>query len=197
MKSEGMLLLIGSGWHPYREYVLQGLASQSALWLIDSQPAGWQLPYLVGSSVVGLLDAEREIVDRPGLLAAAQQVAAEHKVTGVVTYDELLVTATAGIAEQLGMRGLTVAGAENCRDKSRTRAALTLAGLPQPRFASVYDLAEALEQADWIGYPVVSKPRGMGASVGVVRSDLPADLHAAFEVAERARRTGPPAYEQG
>jgi biotin carboxylase len=109
----------------------------------------------------------------------------------------MLVTVTALIAEQLGVRGLTVAGAENCRDKSRTRAALTLARLPQPRFAMVYDLAEALEQAARIGYPVVSKPRGMGASVGVVRSDSPAELRAAFEVAERVRRAGPPAYEQG
>jgi biotin carboxylase len=194
---EGVVLLIGSGWRPYREYLLQGFARHSPLWLIDERPATWQLPYIVGSSVVGLLDEQRVVADRQGLVEAALQVAQDCKVTGVLTYEELLVTATAYVAERLGVRGLTVAGAENCRDKSRSRATLAQAGIAQPGYALVRDLAEALEAADRIGYPVVSKPRGMGASVGVVQADDPDGLRAAFEVAERARRAGPPAYEDG
>ena len=194
---EGVMLLIGSGWRPYREYLLQGFARHSPLWLIDGQPATWQLPYLVGSSVVGLLDEQRVVADRQGLLDAALEVAQHCKVTGVLTYEELLVTATAYVAERLGVRGLTVAGAENCRDKSRSRAALAQAGIAQPGYALVRELAEALEAADRIGYPVVSKPRGMGASIGVAQADDPDGLRAAFEVAERARRAGPPAYEDG
>jgi hypothetical protein len=194
---EGVVLLIGSGWRPYREYLVQGLARHSALWLIDDRPADWQLPYLLGSSVVGLLDAERVILDRPGLLAAALELAQERKVAGVLTYDELLVTATAEIAERLGVRGLTVAGADNCRDKHRSRAALTAAGLLQPRYALVHDLAEGLRAAARIGYPVVVKPRGMGASVGVAQAADPGQLASALTVADRARHAGPPAYEDG
>ncbi|MFL6163970.1 MAG: ATP-grasp domain-containing protein [Jatrophihabitantaceae bacterium] len=195
--TDDLVLLIGSGWHPYREYLLQGLARQSRVWLIDERPPSWQQPYLAGSSVVPLLDEERAIADRRGLIEAALKVAADHKVAGVLTYDELLVTVTARIAELLGVRGLTVAGAENCRDKSRTRAALTLARLPQPRYAVVHDLAEATEAAARIGYPLVVKPRGMGASVGVVRVAGAKALRAAFEITDRARRTGPPVYEDG
>jgi biotin carboxylase len=194
---EGVVLLIGSGWRPYREYLLKGLARESALWLIDQQPPSWQDSYLAGSSVVGLLDEDRVVPDRQGLIDAALAVSEHHKVVGVVTYDELFVTAAAHVAERLGVRGLTVAGAENCRDKSRTRAALTAAGLPQPRFALVHDIDEAVRAADDIGFPVVAKPRGMGASVGVVRAERPADFRGAFEATERARHAGPPVYEDG
>jgi carbamoylphosphate synthase large subunit len=194
---EGVVLLIGSGWRPYREYLLKGLAGESALWLIDQQPPSWQDSYLAGSSVVGLLDENRVVPDRQGLIDAALAVSEHHKVIGVVTYDELFVTAASHVAERLGVRGLTVAGAENCRDKSRTRAALTAAGLPQPWFAVVHDIAEAVAAADRIGFPVVAKPRGMGASVGVVRAERPAELSGAFEGAERARHAGPPVYEDG
>jgi len=102
---EGVVLLIGSGWRPYREYLLSGLAGESALWLIDQQPPSWQDSYLVGSSVVGLLDEDRVVPDRQGLVDAALTVTEHHKVVGVVTYDELFVTATAHVAERLGVRG--------------------------------------------------------------------------------------------
>jgi biotin carboxylase len=194
---DGVVLLIGSGWRPYREYLLHGLARQSALWLIDGRPPTWQRPYLTGSSVVGLLDEDRFVPDRQGLVGAALRVAEEQKVLGILTYDEQFVTATAHVAERLGVRGLTVVGAENCRDKARTRAALTAAGLPQPRYALVHNLDEAVAAATRIGYPVVVKPRGMGASAGVVRAERPDDLAGALEVAGRAGRAGPPVYEDG
>lgn len=194
---DGVVLLIGSGMQPYREYLLQGLARQSALWLIGEEPVTWQAPYIVGYSAVGALDTGRPVFDQHGFVEAARAVAAERKVAGVVTYDELLVTSAARVAESIGVRGLTVAGAENCRDKARTRAALTAAGLPQPRYALVHDLASASTAAEEIGYPVVAKPRGMGASVGVVRAEWAEDLAGAFAITERARRLGPPVYEDG
>lgn len=194
---EGLVLLIGSGWRPYREYLLKGLAGRSSLWLIDAQPPTWQHPYIIGSTVIGPLDDEGVVADRQGLIDTALALAANHKVVGVLTYDELLVTATAHVAEHLGVRGLSVAGAENCRDKARSRASLTAAGLRQPGYALVHDLAEAVEAAGRIGFPVVAKPRGMGMSVGVMEAAGPEDLKAAFEVAERARRSGPPVYGDG
>ncbi len=194
---DGVVLLVGSGWRPYREYLLQGLARRTELWLLDGQPATWQAPYIVGGSVVGMLDAQRSVPDQQGLIEAALEVAATRPVVGVLTYDELSVMATARIAERLGARGLTVTGAESCRDKARTRAALTEAALPQPRYAVVNTFEAAAEAAERIGYPVVVKPRGMGASVGVVRAERAADLAAAFEVTERVRHSGPPAFEQG
>ena len=81
----GVVLLIGSGWRPYREYLLQGLAKRASLWLIDEKPASWQDPYIVGSSVVEALDEERAVPDRQGLLDAALKVVADRDVLGVVT----------------------------------------------------------------------------------------------------------------
>jgi biotin carboxylase len=88
-------------------------------------------------------------------------------------------------------------GADSCRNKHRTRAALTRAGLPQPRFAYVTTAAEAAETAAVFGYPVVVKPRGAGASIGVVMASGPDAIGAAFELAETATHGGAPAYEGG
>jgi biotin carboxylase len=195
--AEAVLLLLGSGRRAYREYLLQGLAGHAPLWLIDDQEPTWQRRYLVGSSLVAPLDDAGIVADQDGLTAAALAVAADRKIAGVVTYDELQVTAAAHVAEQLGVRGLTAAGAQNCRDKARTRAALTAAGVPQPGFAVAHDLAQALAAAQRIGYPVVVKPRGMGMSVGVTQADGPAELVAAFELAVRACASGPPSYADG
>jgi biotin carboxylase len=195
--SGGAVLVIGSGRQLYREYLLEGASRRRPLWLIDEQPPTWQRPYIVGSAVVEPLDPVREIPDRQGLLDAATAAARAYGVRGIFTYDELLVTATADIADRLGLPGLTASGAEHCRNKPASRQALTAAGLPQPRFALAYTEAEASAAAAGIGYPVVVKPRGMAASVGVVRADGPADLPAAFAVAERASRSGAVAYEGG
>jgi hypothetical protein len=194
---DGVVLLIGSGRQPYREYLMEGASRRWPLWLIDEEGPTWQRRYIVGSGVVGLLDHGRSIPDEQGLLAAAAVVARTHRICGVFTYDEMLVVATARIADGLGLPGLTAGGAERCRNKLKTRQTLTAAGLPQPRFALAHSAEDAGQAAAAIGYPVVLKPRGMGASIGVVKADGPADLPAAFAVAERASHSGPVDYEGG
>jgi biotin carboxylase len=195
--TEGVVLLIGSGRQPYREYLMAGASQRGDLWLIDAQEPTWQRSFSVGSSVVALLDEAREIPDRRRLIDTAVDIARAQQVLGAFTYDELLVVATAGIAQRLGLRGLSPAGADRCRDKHRSRQALTAAGLPQPRFALTRTPGEAVRAADVIGYPVVAKPLGMAASVGVARAESPGDLESAFAVAERASQFGPPGYAGG
>ncbi|MGF1425977.1 ATP-grasp domain-containing protein [Kitasatospora sp. LaBMicrA B282] len=195
--TDGLILLIGSGGRDYREYLLAGAAARRPLWLLDAAEPTWQRPHLAGATVVPLLDPERLVPDVEGLVKAAAAVAADHPVAGVFSYDETLVTATAEVAAALGLPGLGVEGADNCRDKHRTRRLLTEAGLLQPRFAHVGTLAEAQAAAGEFGYPVVLKPRGMGASIGVVRATGAAELAAAFAVAEGAGQGGNPAYRGG
>src|SRR5262249_59062159 len=110
------------------------------------------------------------------------------------TYDEPQVIATARIADRLGLPGLSAAGAQRCRNKHETRLALTAAGLPQPRFRLAGTAEDAGKAAATLGYPVVLKPRGMAASLGVVRAEGPGEVAGAFEVAERAGRSGPVAF---
>ena len=193
----GPVLVIGSGQQLYRQYLIEGAARRRPLWLIDDHPPTWQRPYLVGSSVVEMLDSTLQIPDELALLGAAAAVARSHPVSGVFTYDEPQVIATARVADQLGLPGLSAGGAQRCRNKHQTRLALTAAGLPQPRYALAGTAEVAGKAAAAIGYPVVLKPRGMAASIGVVRVDGPAGVPAGFEVAERASHCGPSAFRGG
>ena len=193
----GPVLVIGSGQQLYRRYLIEGAARRRPLWLLDDQAASWQRPYLMGSSVVGMLDSTLQIPDEPALLDAAATVARAHRVSGIFTYDEPQVIATARIADRLGLPGLSAAGAQRCRNKHETRLALTAAGLPQPRFRLAGTAEDAGKAAATLGYPVVLKPRGMAASIGVVRAEGPGEVAAAFEVAERASRSGPVAFRGG
>lgn len=196
-REPAVVLVVGSGARHYREYLLAGAARRHRLWLLDAAEPTWQRRYVVGSSVVPLLDRARLVPDQAGLVAAAQEVAARREVAGVFSYDETLVVATAHVAHALGLPGATPDGIENCRDKYRSRCALRAAGLPQPRFAFVSTVDDAAEAAARIGFPVVLKPRGMGASIGVVRAGCAGDVPAAFEVAHAASYGGNPAYEGG
>src|SRR5438034_607459 len=130
MDGDGIVLVVGSGGRLYREYLLASAARRRPLWLLDAADPTWQAPYLAGSTAVALRDDARLVPDVDGLVAAARDVAAARKVVGVFTYDETLVMATAQIAESLGRPGFGVDGADACRNKHRTREALTRAGLP-------------------------------------------------------------------
>lgn len=197
-KADGAVLLVGSGFSPvYREYLMQGAARAYPLWLMDSTPPSWQVPYLVGSTVVEPLDRDRQVPDQAALVAAAAELAQRQPIRGVFTWDETLVVATAHIAARLGLRGFDPDSADRCRNKHRSRQALTAAGLRQPRFELVHTADEAARAAEALGYPVVVKPRGMAASIGVGRASSRTELKAAFVVADRLSHSGPPAYEGG
>jgi biotin carboxylase len=195
--TDGVVLQFGSGFQPYRQYLLEGAAKRRPLWLIDDEPASWQQPYLAGSSVVVPLEGSGLVLDHDALLAAAEAVARSHRVRGVFTYDEPSVIITALVADRLGLPGLTAAGAEGCRNKAKSRELLTAAGLPQPRFAVATTAEEAATAAADIGYPVVVKPRGMAASIGVALVDGPDGIADAFERADDSSRSGPAAYHGG
>lgn len=47
---------------------------------------------------------------------------------------------------------------ETCGDKLRTTVALTAAGVPSPRTFAAFDIAQAAEAAERLGYPLVLKP---------------------------------------
>lgn len=197
MTDEGVVLLIGSGVQRYREYLLAGAARGRRIWLIDGAEATWQKPYVVGTTVVPMLSAARLTPDQEGLIAAALEIARHQRVVGVFSYDEVLIVTTAHIAERLGLPGSTVEGAENCRNKQRNRTVLTAAGLPQPRFTLVRTFEEARPAAEAAGYPLVLKPQGMGASIGVIRVDRADDLPDAFAMSLRSSFGGNPTYEGG
>ncbi|MFJ4007051.1 acetyl-CoA carboxylase biotin carboxylase subunit family protein [Streptomyces sp. NPDC090023] len=188
--TDGVILLIGCGMREYREYLLAGAAAAHPVWLFTGEEPDWQAPYLTGHTVV-------DVMDRAAVLAAARELAARVPVRATLSWDETLIVTTAHVAEALGLPGAGVDGVEGCRDKFRSRRLLTEAGVAQPRFAYVDTAEEALTAAAEIGYPVVVKPRGMGASIGVVLAADADEVAGAFRTADEASQIGAVPYRSG
>lgn len=102
---------------------------------------------------------------------------------GVVTFWDHGVVAAAHVAEEFGLRGCTVEGAEQARNKYRMRSALAARGIPQPRFARVTSMAGLAASGEEFGYPLIFKPTGAAGSAGVLTITGPGEVAAAFETA--------------
>jgi biotin carboxylase len=114
--------------------------------------------------------------------AAARAIAALHAhypLRAVVGLDDDTVEAAAAACELLHLRGNPVAAVQAARDKARTRAVLTEAGLVQPPFFLIEEGADLAKAAARASYPCVVKPLSLGGSRGVIRADGPAALVAA------------------
>lgn len=193
--TNGVLLVIGSGLQLYRGYLMSSAAERARaaghdLWLLNGTKPTWQQQYIAGSNVLNVFDHDK-------LIATAREVAEQRPVVGVIGWDEPLVIPTARIADMLGVPGLSLDGVYGVRDKHRCRRLLTEAGLPQPKFGMAANAAQARAVASEIGYPVVVKPRALGASIGVSLAADEAELDAAFRVAEDAGFVGDEPFHGG
>ena len=127
------------------------------------------------------------VVPLSDLSAGVDAVAALHErspVDAIVAVDDQGVEVAAAAGERLGLRHNDPAAAAATRDKSVMRDALARAGIPQPRFALVHEVAELQRVAATIPMPWVVKPLHLSASRGVIRAD---DLPSARRAAERVR----------
>lgn len=189
------LLVIGSGLKLYREYLVRSVAERAReaglrLVLINNLKPTWQHEYFDDITVVNVFDHQV-------LLDTARELAAEYTVAGVLCWDEPLVMPAAELAAEFGVPGLSIPGVHGCRDKHSCRTRLTAAGLPQPGFHLAADLADARAAAGRIGYPVIVKPRALGASMGVSLARDEAELDAAYRVAHEASLVGDEPYRGG
>jgi biotin carboxylase len=186
--SEPLIILVTSGYHLYREYLLKLVAARTRVWLFADRPAGWENPYLVGSTVVDTLDAT-------AMVAAAH--ALPEAPAGVLCWDEIRMIPTAELIAALGLPGSVPDAIGRCRDKHRTRNALDAAGVPQPSSMLVDSFDGAVTAAATTGYPVVLKPRALGASFGVSAAAGPEAMPAAYAEARGATEDGVPRYDAG
>lgn len=190
--SRGTLLVIGSGLKVYREYLVAPISRRAReagleTVLLNNLKPTWQRDYFDEVVVANVFDSET-------MGRAAREVAARRNVVSLMCWDEPLVLDAGLLAAEFGVPGLSARGVRGCRDKELTRAALTEAGLPQPGFALTTTVEQARAEAARIGYPVVVKPRAMGASIGVVFAADEAELDAAFGVALAASGVDPGPY---
>lgn len=112
---------------------------------------------------------------------AVLALARDRRIDGVLAFASDPAAGTAAhVSSALGLPGLGVAAAHCLSNKAAFRAFLKTHGFRTPEFAAVTSLAEAIEAASGIGFPVMVKPTDSSGSKGVSRVLCDADLPAAF-----------------
>jgi predicted ATP-grasp superfamily ATP-dependent carboligase len=185
-----MLVLISTGPHKYREYLLSAISTRYRIHLVNTVEPTWEAPYLVGSTLVPTTDLEL-------VSTAVADIASREPVRGVLSWDEARVHQAAAVAERLGLPTTPAEAVWRCRDKYQSRSALASGSVSQPAFALVGTVEEALAAAVRMGYPVVVKPRAAAASYGVSLVRSPQEMAGGFGFADRATVPHMPDYEQG
>ncbi|MDH6121862.1 biotin carboxylase [Kitasatospora sp. GAS204A] len=157
------LLLVATGMRSYREYLLGPISTEFSVHLFHTVEPTWEREYLTGWTVVP------DTYDGPALAATAAELHRVEPFDGVLCWDEGRIHAASHIAEALKLPNGDPAVIWRLRDKAQTRRALAAAEVPQPVSIPVGTEQEALAAAERIGYPVIVKPRGYGASIGVIK----------------------------
>src|SRR2546429_264258 len=183
-----MLLLIATGMRVYREYLLRSIGSRFRVHLFHTAEPRWEKEFITGWTVVP------STIDGPAMAREALRVNESERIDGVLCWDEGRILAASHVARALGLPGGDPAMIWRLRDKAQTRAALASSSVPQPLSVAVKTLDEALVAADKVGYPAILKPRGLGASLGVIRVDNPAELRANFAFTRDTKAPDPVIY---
>jgi biotin carboxylase len=184
-----LLLIVATGMKTYREYLLRSIGTQFRVHLLVTVEPSWERAYVSGWTVLP------NTMDVPTLVDAALALHEHDPVSGVLCWDDPRIHAASHVAEALGVRGGDPAVIWRCRDKAATRAALAAAGVAQPASIAVKTVDDALTAADALGYPVVLKPRALGASLGVVRVHDPGELRASFAFTRDAQGPEPVLFD--
>jgi biotin carboxylase len=144
----------------------------------QAREAGWRVvavdrdPAAVGFAVANVA----ETIDFTELERVVE-VGRRHAIDAVVAIStDRAVPIAAAVAERLGLPGIGVETAYRMTNKAAMRLRLRKHGVPQPQFAVVSELEDALRQAENVGYPAVLKPVDSGGQRGVhmiaTRSEL-------------------------
>ncbi|GGO10693.1 hypothetical protein GCM10010116_21460 [Microbispora rosea subsp. aerata] len=184
-KERPLLLVIATGMQVYREYLFRSISERFRIHLFHTAEPTWERRYLSGWTVLP------STLDGPAMARAAREL---DGVGGVLCWDEGRILAASYVAEALGLRNGDPAVVWRLRDKAQTRAALDAAGVPQPRSIPVRTLEQALAAAEQVGYPAVLKPRGLGASLGVVTVRDAAELRDKFAFTRDTKAPDPVVY---
>lgn len=178
------LLLISTGDRFFREYLLAPIAQHYRIHLFLAAEPSWESQYIDAVTVL------TDTLDAQAMIAAAAELNARDHIDGVLCWDEARIVAAAKVARSLGLPGGDPEMILRCRDKHLTRELAGAAGVPQPRSVLVGTADEAATVAADIGYPVVLKPRGVAASLGVVLARTEDELREHFAFARDTTAPG-------
>jgi cysteine synthase A len=167
------VLFVGAGRHQ-RRAIVQAKAMKLRVAAVDRNP---DAPGLAEADITRIVD----FADVDAVLRATRRI----KVDGVLTVSaDRAVPVVAAVAEARGLPGIGTETAHLMTHKVAMRRRLADAGVPQPRFAAVRNLAETRRAADAVGFPAVLKPADSGGQRGVFRveslDDVDVHLHEAL-----------------
>lgn len=181
------VLMISPGFPKEMQYFTRGLASVGATVVgLGDQPES-QLPEEARKALsayfqVASFQDEGAIVDQVADLAGRFPI---HRVECLW---EPYVILAARIRERLGLPGLTVDQTLPFRDKELMKRVLDAAGIRTPHHYSATTVAQVVEGAEAVGYPVIVKPIAGAGSESTYkvgnRAELDAILPALRHVAE-------------
>lgn len=151
------VLMISPGFPKEMQYFTRGLASQGAQVVgLGDQPEG-QLPDVARQALAAYLHVG-SFQDEQGIVERVADFASRVPIHRVECLWEPYVILAARIRERLGLPGLTVQQTIPFRDKEIMKRVLDAAGIRTPHHYSATTVAQVLEGAETIGYPVIVKP---------------------------------------
>ncbi|HZO34275.1 MAG TPA: ATP-grasp domain-containing protein [Gaiellaceae bacterium] len=167
------VLFVGAGRHQ-RRAIAQAKAMKLRVAAVDRNP---DAPGLAEADLTRIVD----FADVDAVLRATRRI----KLDGVLTVSaDRAVPVVAAVAEARGLPGIGTETAHLMTHKVAMRRRLADAGVPQPRFAAVRNLAETRRAAEAVGFPAVLKPADSGGQRGVFRveslDDVDTHLHEAL-----------------
>ena len=159
------VLFVGAGRHQ-RRAIAQAKAMRLRVAAVDRNP---DAPGLANADIAKIVD----FADVDAVLKATRRL----RLDGVLTVSaDRAVPVVAAVAEARGLPGIGTDTAHLMTHKVAMRRRLADAGVPQPRFAAVRNLAETRRAADAVGFPAVLKPADSGGQRGVFRVESPDDV---------------------
>jgi biotin carboxylase len=178
------VLIVGSGHREFRRYLFEGMPRDWDVVLLDDGPVTWQADFVDDYRTVDLSDDE-------AVVGALKQMCG-CQLDGILTWDERLLIRTADIGKLIGIKAISPEAAQACRDKGLQRELLAAARVPSARFHTASSIADAVQAAHRIGYPVVVKPIAMAGSIAVELVANDDQLRRAATRAVNATRPGFP-----
>lgn len=112
----------------------------------------------------------------PENIAKADELKERYDIKAVFTAASDCHETVASVARHLGLPGIDPAISHTCRYKYETRALLTQAGIPQPKFRTVTSYADAVEALQDIGTPAALKATNNSGSRGFSRIESTEDF---------------------
>jgi biotin carboxylase len=151
------VLMISPGFPKEMQYFTRGLAAVGAnvIGLGDQQES--QLPEEARKALSAHLHVS-SFRDESAIVEQVADFAARVPIHGVECLWEPYVILAARIRERLGLPGLTVQQTIPFRDKEVMKRVLDAAGVRTPHHYSATTVAQVVEGAEAIGYPVIVKP---------------------------------------